>query len=156
MKEEGEDCDCGANCNTSACCTNDCKFKNGAVCDDKASVCCSGCQLKPKGQVCRASIGSCDFTEYCDGEHDTCPKDVQRENGEACIAKDGMTSAYCANGTCTNRDLQCIARTNSNFQPVGACADFVDSCNMVCVDSLSTCARYTGNFTGNFFYSFDG
>jgi hypothetical protein len=98
VKDAGEDCDCGTNCDTDPCCTSSCKFKSGAVCHDKNDVCCSGCNFKANGTQCRSSMGACDVAEYCNGSSGSCPRDAFAPSGQTC--GDGLT---CASGVCTNR-----------------------------------------------------
>ena len=45
--EDDEECDAGA-VNGDACCTADCKLQSDAVCSDKNSWCCKGCQVVSK------------------------------------------------------------------------------------------------------------
>ena len=103
--EPGEECDCGGTegCGDDSCCDGaTCKFKDGAVCDDANEDCCSGCQYKSKGSVCRPSTSSCDPQEVCPGDSGDCPADQTKPNGESC--GDGL---QCASGQCTSRDQQC-------------------------------------------------
>lgn len=45
VKEGDEECDCGSNCDSSNCCTSECKLKSGARCSDENDSCCSNCQI---------------------------------------------------------------------------------------------------------------
>jgi hypothetical protein len=103
--EPGEQCDCGGTegCGDDSCCDGaTCKFKDGAVCDDANEDCCSGCQYKSKGSVCRPSTSSCDPQEVCPGDSGDCPADKTAPNGESC-----GNGLQCASGQCTSRDQQC-------------------------------------------------
>ena len=103
--EPGEECDCGGveGCGDDSCCDpGTCKFKDGAVCDDANEECCSGCQFRSKGTVCRASTSSCDPKEVCPGDSGNCPADKTAPDGQSC--GDGL---QCASGQCTSRDQQC-------------------------------------------------
>jgi hypothetical protein len=59
VKEEGEDCDCGAGCADNACCDTTCKFVGPARCDDSYDGCCESCQPLPTSTVCRLSKDFC-------------------------------------------------------------------------------------------------
>jgi hypothetical protein len=103
--EPGEECDCGdeERCGADSCCEpTTCRFKDGAVCDDANEECCSGCQFRAKGTVCRASTSSCDPQEVCSGTSSNCPADKTAPNGQDC-----GHGLQCASGQCTSRDQQC-------------------------------------------------
>ena len=78
--EDGEECDGGGETN---CCTSDCKFKSGAVCDTETEACCTdNCQFAPSSQVCRPSVDDlCDYEEKCTGDSGACPEDKYKDNG---------------------------------------------------------------------------
>lgn len=118
VKEGSEQCDCGddASCAKDPCCDGKlCKLKGNAVCDDLNDDCCSNCQLKSQGAVCRASRGVCDFAEVCTGQNSTCPPDLNHPDQESC--GDGKT---CASGICTSRNSQCIGSYNG-VNTTGVC-----------------------------------
>ncbi|TIA96912.1 hypothetical protein E3P94_03037 [Wallemia ichthyophaga] len=81
--EDDEECDGGGETN---CCTDQCKFKNGAVCDFSTDGCCNdNCQFASSSQVCRPSIDDkCDMEEKCTGDSGKCPDDKYKENGKDC------------------------------------------------------------------------
>lgn len=104
--EAGEECDCGDNCGSNACCDmTTCKFKSGAVCDDSNDLCCNSCQFKAANTTCRPAVSSCDIAETCSGTSGSCPDDTFKPNGQDC--GNGLT---CASGLCTSRDQQCQQR----------------------------------------------
>lgn len=127
--EDGEDCDPGSN-STSSCCTSDCKFTSGAVCDPFNSACCTdSCGYAASTVVCRASINSiCDQAEYCTGTNATCPTDVTAADGTSC-GSDGLA---CASGHCTSLNAQCVA-AGTSLNLTTACGQRNDkTCMVVC------------------------
>ncbi|THU87752.1 zinc metalloprotease [Dendrothele bispora CBS 962.96] len=128
--DDGEDCDPGLN--TSNCCTSDCKFSSGAVCDPDSSPCCTGqCSFAPATQTCRPSKDSkCDTAEMCTGNSSACPADVFSPNGQSC-GGDGLA---CASGQCTSVALQC-QNVGSSLGLSKACPNHGDtSCRISCQD----------------------
>ncbi|KAI9365486.1 hypothetical protein DFJ73DRAFT_637880, partial [Zopfochytrium polystomum] len=146
VKEGTEECDCGdsTSCASDPCCDGTtCKLKNGAVCDDNNDDCCSSCQLKNQGVICRQSLGSCDYAETCTGKNATCPDDVHHPDGEACGAAGmGLT---CASGMCTSRTQQCTG-TSSGYNTTGVCAGRDADCQLLCSDTRGNCLQLAGNF----------
>ncbi|KAJ3325289.1 hypothetical protein HDU76_013212 [Blyttiomyces sp. JEL0837] len=117
VKEGNEQCDCGdaTSCQKDPCCDGTtCKLKTGAVCDDLNDDCCSKCQLKPAGSICRSSIGVCDYSETCTGASAECPANMFHNDGEGC---GGGNS--CASGICTSRTQQCQTRLSNGFNTTG-------------------------------------
>ncbi|TIA69322.1 hypothetical protein E3P91_03659 [Wallemia ichthyophaga] len=114
--EDDEECDGGGETN---CCTDQCKFKNGAVCDFSTDGCCNdNCQFASSSQVCRPSIDDkCDIEEKCTGDSGKCPDDEYKENGKDC--GDGK---HCATGLCTSEDDQC--------KSAGSSMGLTSSCDM--------------------------
>ncbi|RPA87031.1 zincin, partial [Ascobolus immersus RN42] len=128
--EEGEECDCGGEegCKDNTCCNpKTCKFTTNSVCDDSNDDCCSGCQFKAKGAVCRASNGPCDPEEVCSGTEAQCPEDVVKPDGTNCA--NGMK---CASGSCTSRDEQCrlVMGTFEQSNRTSSCSD--QGCSITC------------------------
>jgi len=86
--EAGEACDCGGEegCPENSCCNpSTCQLRSGAVCDPASDGCCTDqCQIAESGRVCRASTGSGDQQEVCDGSSSQCPADDQdsSDNGD--------------------------------------------------------------------------
>jgi len=70
--------------------------------------CCdaSTCTVAASGTVCRASLGSCDTAETCDGTSKSCPVDTITAYGTACTDANGDVGACWAN-ECRNRDWKC-------------------------------------------------
>ncbi|KAI9137006.1 Metallo-peptidase family M12-domain-containing protein, partial [Paraphysoderma sedebokerense] len=129
--EPGEECDCGQNCANDRCCTSECKLKPPAVCSDRNHACCSQCQFKPRGTVCRPALSTCDIEEACPGDNGLCPTDVTLPNGQKCRVNG--TDAYCASGQCTSKDLQCQVNSKGRFKQT--CRGGArDDCSLVCQD----------------------
>lgn len=80
--EPGEECDPG-NDTGSSCCTSECKFTQGSVCDPVNSACCEdSCQFSPASKVCRAAVNAeCDVAESCSGNSADCPADQTVDDG---------------------------------------------------------------------------
>jgi len=148
LKEQGEDCDCGTaeNCAKDKCCTTDCKFKNGAVCDDKNDGCCQDCQIKPAQSVCRPSASICDLEETCDGSSMDCPPDLFVQDGTSCDSHD--RSLKCASGNCTSRAVQCVSRVNQLYKFTAACPTWNvgATCILTCMVQNGTCFQLNGVF----------
>ncbi|XP_032069087.1 disintegrin and metalloproteinase domain-containing protein 20-like [Thamnophis elegans] len=100
--EKGEQCDCGSEtqCKSDPCCQGNCRLRPRAVCS--FGLCCTNCQYRQRGTVCREKISSCDLPEYCNGTSEHCPEDVHVQDGAVC--NDGV---YCYHGNCTTHDMQC-------------------------------------------------
>lgn len=60
-------------------------------------------QLKSPGVLCRASSGSCDLPEYCDGRTESCPANFYLVDGTSCAGG----QAYCYTGMCLTLEQQC-------------------------------------------------
>lgn len=99
--EDGEQCDPGIG--NSTCCTAQCRYAPGAVCDPNSDECCQdSCQFKAAGVVCRKALSNeCDMAEMCTGKSGKCPKDDRKPDGEKC--GDGLS---CASGRCTSLDRE--------------------------------------------------
>ncbi|BFZ64417.1 hypothetical protein YB2330_005560 [Saitoella coloradoensis] len=133
--EDGEDCDCGgeAGCGDNTCCDpTTCKFINNAVCDDANEACCTDCQFSSSTTVCRASIGECDYAEYCPGNSSLCPSDTFKDNGVSC--GNSSQGLACASGVCTSRDLQC-QQANITGTVDEACSVSQNPCLLSCLSS---------------------
>uniref|UniRef100_A0A6B2G4N0 Disintegrin and metalloproteinase domain-containing protein 8 (Trinotate prediction) n=1 Tax=Myxobolus squamalis TaxID=59785 RepID=A0A6B2G4N0_MYXSQ len=108
VADRGEDCDCGfedlcvLTTKQSRCCNREtCRFLTETV-QCSIGQCCDNCQFVHQ-QLCRESVGECDYTEYCNGSHNECPVNVFRTDYEMC----GHTDGFCYDGLCSNMDLQC-------------------------------------------------
>jgi len=121
VTEGDEDCDCGSYCARDSCCDGStCKFKNNAVCDDIDDECCSNCQPKTKGTVCRKSSTPCTLSQTCDGISGVCNQSTILDDGTSCsITKASGTT--CASGVCTSRKLQCQGLVGGVYKTVDAC-----------------------------------
>lgn len=53
--------------------------------------------------LCRASSGSCDLPEYCDGKSESCPANFYLMDGSPCA----HGQAYCYTGMCLTLEQQC-------------------------------------------------
>ncbi|XP_051016691.1 disintegrin and metalloproteinase domain-containing protein 2 [Acomys russatus] len=103
--EEGEVCDCGSKIckdNPPPCCNpNNCGLSEGSTC--ASGPCCSNCQIKQKGEVCRLAIEECDVTEYCNGTSAVCEEDFFVHNGHPCADDQWI----CIDGSCRSGTSQC-------------------------------------------------
>ncbi|KAL7752905.1 hypothetical protein RI367_001908 [Sorochytrium milnesiophthora] len=148
IKEDGEECDCGQQCDTDQCCDTKCKLKGSAQCSDRNSPgCCSSCQIRSAGFVCRPSQEFCDLQEVCDGKLPDCPADKYQPDGTTCMLNATIklpagsdSRTYCAAGSCTNRDAQCFINTQQMPQ-VGTgglkSCSFSNDCSMMCASPSS-------------------
>ncbi len=145
--EPGEDCDCGgvAGCGADSCCQPDtCKFTVGSVCDDANEDCCSQCQFKSSGTVCRSSSSSCDPQEVCPGDSGNCPADKTAPDGDDCGG-----GLQCASGQCTSRDQQCKTVMGSYTQGNDTHACDSQGCTISCASpefGYGTCYGLQQNF----------
>ncbi|KAJ2884395.1 hypothetical protein FB639_001965, partial [Coemansia asiatica] len=151
IKEDGEECDCGTSdeCKNDPCCdASTCKLKSGAACADSNDLCCSQCQVRSKGTVCRAKYSECDIAEICDGQSPDCPSDKHIDDGDSCgAAGAGLT---CASGQCTSRDAQCAARGGSSGLTQRCTISMGgDLCDFQCSNpnNLLVCVYMSGSFT---------
>ncbi|KAL9933702.1 hypothetical protein V8E36_007360 [Tilletia maclaganii] len=142
--EPGEECDAGPN--GSACCTSQCRFTSGAVCDPTSSACCtSSCNFASNTTVCRPALdGRCDIAETCSGTSAECPTDETRPDGTNCAS-----GLQCAGGVCTSRDLQC-QQAGSSLNLTRACSTSFDTgCSIACrdPDNFASCLVLQQTFT---------
>ena len=77
-------------------------------CDDGNTApgdCCSPtCTIESAGTICRASVGSCDFTEVCTGSSATCPADLVVPAATVCRAAADVCDVE---ETCTGSSATC-------------------------------------------------
>ncbi|KAI9220654.1 hypothetical protein BC828DRAFT_357852 [Blastocladiella britannica] len=142
--EPGEECDAPG----SKCCTSTCKLASGAVCDDLNSpACCSQCQFKPAGTVCRAAVDvGCDIPEMCSGTNATCPTDKFIDNGTPCKLNSTTTfpnatlqeTTVCSAGMCSSKSIQCFQASS------GTSMQFTKSCSIPSIDCVLTCQGSDG------------
>ncbi|KAJ3017832.1 hypothetical protein HKX48_003366 [Thoreauomyces humboldtii] len=128
IREGTEQCDCGT---------------ASDFCSDKNDECCSSCQLKSNGTVCRSATGVCDITETCNGTSSICPVDLFVADKVTC-AIDATTNGQCASGQCTSRDQQCKNQAAS-LALTGACSDQITECQLFCT-SASGCVSLQSYF----------
>ncbi|XP_019489936.1 PREDICTED: disintegrin and metalloproteinase domain-containing protein 18-like, partial [Hipposideros armiger] len=105
--EPEEECDCGppGKCSHEKCCNpQKCALIGSAECG--TGPCCdkNTCVVADKGYICRISKDPCDFTEFCNGSIEYCPRDVTSADFEPC----NNHTAFCYKGICRDRDLQCM------------------------------------------------
>ncbi|XP_045483006.1 ADAM 17-like protease [Harmonia axyridis] len=106
--EEGEECDAGlfGTEDTDNCCDKECRLRRGAVCSDKNSPCCQGCQYSPPGTVCRnAQYSTCEGQSVCTGWHPNCPPSPPVRDGLDCQEKGKCSGGRCV-PFCETRGLQ--------------------------------------------------
>ncbi|XP_029977977.1 disintegrin and metalloproteinase domain-containing protein 9-like [Sphaeramia orbicularis] len=103
LLEEGEQCDCGTpqECTNKCCDAATCRFTAGSPCTNGS--CCSDCQIKVAGTLCRSAINTCDLPEFCNGQSAFCPEDFYIMDGLTCE----NNTAYCYEGQCQTYDFQC-------------------------------------------------
>ena len=108
--EPGEQCDCpdkNCTCYDHCCNAETCQLLTNATCSAVDGCCdASTCTVAASGTVCRASLGSCDTAETCDGTSKSCPVDTITAYGTACTDANGDVGACWAN-ECRNRDWKC-------------------------------------------------
>jgi len=101
LRVEGkEECDAGllGSEDSDPCCDKFCNLRRnvGAICSDKNSPCCKGCQLMSAGQKCReAQRATCEQEAKCTGTKAECPVSAPQPDGTECLEK-----GLCRNGTC--------------------------------------------------------
>ncbi|XP_050699250.1 disintegrin and metalloproteinase domain-containing protein 19-like isoform X1 [Eriocheir sinensis] len=102
--DAGEQCDCGPAefCDNPCCVAKTCKFAVNASC--ASGPCCDikTCQPKSAGIVCRAAFTECDLPEFCSGDSQFCPEDVNKRDGAPCNNGQG----HCYEAKCgSHQDL---------------------------------------------------
>ncbi|MHB8872068.1 MAG: hypothetical protein ACYC8T_00130 [Myxococcaceae bacterium] len=87
------------------------------------------CKPSVSGMVCRASAGTCDSAEVCNGTAPTCPADGKVSNGMPCNDGDGCTlSDHCQAGAC-------VSTSRLTCQTATACKE-----DGVCNPATGTCS----------------
>ncbi|KAJ3228030.1 hypothetical protein HK099_007311 [Clydaea vesicula] len=147
--EGTEECDCGLSCASDNCCDgNTCKFINGAKCDQLNDECCTQCQIKPFGVVCRESADVCTYQQTCDGKSSACAPSIVVPDTTPC--GNNTTGAACASGVCTSRqEIQIIEAklivVQGSLQTVSDCGE-PNSCSLSCATNSGKCLKLNGNF----------
>jgi len=122
--ERGEECDAGPF--GDKCCTRECRLTPGSKCSDVNDPCCIGCQVAPKGTLCRQAGDECQKNSFCDGVSPKCPSAEFLPNKAKCSA------GACASGICTSKDRQCVLGGDRNA--VVASLSSHKGCGMRCVN----------------------
>ena len=103
--EPGEECDCGLkdHCDNPCCNPETCTLFPNATC--ATGECCDFATCRPKrpGALCRLAEHECDLPEFCDGQTESCPKDVFKVDGIPCK----IGKAFCFEGSCRTHTDQC-------------------------------------------------
>ena len=109
----------------------------GETCDDgntDPGDCCSAtCQIESAGTVCRASAGTCDVAETCDGIADSCPVDAFEPITTVCRSAAGVCDAP---DSCDGATASCPA----DLKLTSECRFAVDSC-----DAAESCDGITND-----------
>ncbi|XP_020777924.1 disintegrin and metalloproteinase domain-containing protein 15 isoform X2 [Boleophthalmus pectinirostris] len=151
--EPGEECDCGLlqECLDPCCNASTCRLVSGAQCSSNG-VCCSDCQLRAAGYVCRLPLGECDLPEFCSGTSPHCPPNVYLQNGEPCL----QGASYCYGGVCATLDQQCqilwgpnstrapdvcFSSVNKQGNQFGNCGQLSNGSYLPCPDQDVLCGR---------------
>ncbi|XP_053140597.1 disintegrin and metalloproteinase domain-containing protein 21-like [Hemicordylus capensis] len=131
--DNGEQCDCGSkvHCESDPCCQSNCMLRSGASC--ASGLCCTKCQYRQAGTICREKIGNCDLPEYCNGTSEHCPEDVYVQDGTTC-----MDGAYCYHGNCSTHNGLCQiifgkkarAASEACFRKINAQGDRFGNCGL--------------------------
>merc|ERR1712216_689981 len=86
-----KNCTCYDHC----CNAETCQLLTNATCSAVDGCCdASTCTVAASGTVCRASLGSCDTAETCDGTSKSCPVDTITAYGTADDAVERADSNY--------------------------------------------------------------
>ena len=111
--ESGEQCDDG-NTNNGDCCSSTCQYESAStVCRASAGTCdvaetCNGAGVCPADSKstaqCRASSGVCDIAESCDGISNNCPADTFQSSSIVCRASVGVCDVV---EQCTGSSAAC-------------------------------------------------
>ena len=122
--EGDEACDCGspAECEKTACCTDNCTVPENVQCSPQnpiTSPCCTDqCTFTPEAQAKECFSGNdCQATAVCDGTASACPVPLPKADGTEC---------GCQGGNCTTQP-----DTYTRFCEAGSC-------------NVSICEKYNG------------
>ncbi|KAM0675418.1 hypothetical protein GVAV_001245 [Gurleya vavrai] len=124
--DEGEECDSGLPFG-SECCTQYCRLRKNAECEDLNGNCCKDCKLLNKNTICQ-SENECILESKCDGKSPICKK----INKEDSLCKNG----FCKNGICQTRELFC-KRIGKEFSET---CDRANECKLVCKNENEICS----------------
>lgn len=145
LREAGEQCDCGVDCATDACCApwwseGGCKLEPGCTCS-ASDGCCNAGVPATAGTVCRTSASDCDVAEQCDGTSTFCPPDLHDPIGAAC----GSDGTCGVDAECLSLTDQCVALgPQFGFSIVGACPALTNCGRIACKLASGSCTTLTG------------
>ena len=152
VREQGEQCDCGARpCSeVDPCCdAATCQLVAGAACSLLDACCQQGsggsatqCTLRSTSHTCRAAAGSCDVLEKCDGASAVCPADQVMMTGTACSGPLSGFAGSCHGGSCLSHTEQCKHTQNWFAAISGECGFRGDA------DGTSACASLSCAYNG--------
>ena len=131
-------------------CTDDSDCDDGSACN--VDICNAGtCEhtLEPAGTVCRASAGSCNVEDTCDGVTAACPADALVAAGTVCRASAGVcdpqetcdgVSAACPADAIDPAGTECRASTGS-CDPAEGCSGASVACPSDTLEPAGTVCR---------------
>uniref|UniRef100_A0A7M4EHB0 ADAM metallopeptidase domain 17 n=1 Tax=Crocodylus porosus TaxID=8502 RepID=A0A7M4EHB0_CROPO len=131
--DEGEECDPGLlRQHDDPCCSADCRLKEGALCSDRNSPCCKGCQFESAQKKCQEAINAtCKGESYCTGNSSECPPPGNAPDDTVCVdlgkCKDGECIPFCER----EKNLRSCA-----------CNETDNSCKVCCRDKQGRCMPY--------------
>jgi RHS repeat-associated protein len=139
----------GLGCTTNSQCSSG-FCSSGICCNTACTGTCGACNLAghlgtctalTSGTVCRASAGSCDVAETCNGTVLTCPSDALAPSTTVCRTAAGECDAA---ETCTGSSASCPADTKKTSGT--ACTDDGNPCTQdKCDGTTVTCQHPVGN-----------
>jgi len=118
------DCDTGY-CEDGTCCMTSCGGAGDCrVCSIAAGGTDDGiCVIAASGSTCRASAGSCDIPETCDGTSDACPANAYVDAGVPCAAASCVKGVVTPSATCTGSSPDCPTSASVSCAPYLCDAD---------------------------------
>jgi len=139
LKVEGdEECDAGllGSEEKDACCDENCRLRENAICSDKNSPCCNMCHFEKVNTKCRTeNLASCEKEAKCTGFSANCPRSEPMADGTNCIEKgkcqDGRCSPYCEtlgmfSCMCDSEETACRRCCRSGFNNSCSLSDIAD------------------------------
>ncbi|GFO04416.1 disintegrin and metalloproteinase domain-containing protein 17 [Plakobranchus ocellatus] len=134
--DAGEECDAGTSglLGTNKCCTEECLFKDNAVCCELNSECCVDCQIAPASTVCRKPgyIHYCVLESYCPGTSDICPEGENAPDGTNC-----SDNHVCLQGECVGPCEQATRKFSNGtvLKPCGCTQSESEMCSYCCFNA---------------------
>ena len=144
VHQAGEQCDCGADCASDACCTpwwsaDGCKLEPGCTCSE-SDGCCNAGAPTAAGAVCRSAASECDVAEQCDGTSTFCPPDLHDPMGTAC----GTDGACAADAKCVSPTDWCFALgPQFGTSVVGSCPALTTCGQIACTKTDGFCTTFS-------------